>query len=273
MQTASAFGRVQGALSFFVEAYPQLAEWKSVVERLSGFEQSIVDTTDAQSPTNCIETRNVCSIRSDQLVLKRPDRSVLLNIGEIKLEPGETTLLVGPSGTGKSTLLRTLAGIWPFADGRIEMPRGAQMMMLPQRPYLPHGTLRDAITYPQTVTEREDRRIVELLAEVGLSSLAEKLSERAHWQHRLSLGEQQRLTIVRAILMDADWLFLDEATASLDESAERRVYELLRRRLPNATIVSVGHRSTLHEYHRRSVDIMPRREGTAKYRELAAARQ
>ena len=148
-----------------------------------------------------------------------------------------------------------LAGIWPHAQGRLEMPAGARILVLPQRPYLPEGSLRDAITFPRVLPAGEDARIATLLAEVGLSRLADRLGEEAHWQQRLSLGEQQRLTIVRSILFEPDWLLLDEATASLDEPAERQVYALIRERLPRTTIVSVGHRSTLKALHCRSIDI------------------
>src|SRR5262249_25826054 len=196
-------------------------------------------------------------IRAAQLDLKKPDGSPLLQIEDIELAAGEETLVTGQSGTGKSTLLRALAGVWPHARGRIEMPASARILILPQRPYLPEGPLRDAITFPHVVPVQEGARIVPLLAELGLSALAERLDERAHWQRRLSLGEQQRLTVIRAILLQPDWLLLDEATASLDEPAERMVYRLLREHLPRATIISVGHRSTLRALHRRSIDIGP----------------
>jgi len=257
MQTASAFGRVQGALSFFVDAYPRLAEWKSVMERLSGFERSIEDTARNLPPTTCVATPTAGNISSNRLRLNKPDCSTMLHVGEFELVQGETALLTGPSGIGKSTLLRVIAGIWPHAEGRIEIPEDDKVLVLPQRPYLPDGSLRDAIAYPLSLTHGADGCIAECLVALGLFSLTERLSEHAHWQNRLSLGEQQRLTIIRAILLEPDWLFLDEATASLDGDLERRAYDLLRRRLPHATIVSVGHRSTLRALHCRSIDIAP----------------
>src|SRR5262249_37196028 len=188
-----------------------------------------------------------------------------VKIETLRPAAGKATLLTGRSGTGKSTLLRVLAGIWPHAEGRIEMPDRSRLLVLPQRPYLPEGSLRDAITFPRVFAAKEDARIAALLTEVGLSALAERLDEHAHWQQKLSLGEQQRLTVVRSILFAPDWLLLDEATASLDEPTERMVYTLLRQRLPHTTIVSIGHRSTLRTLHHQSVEIgqRPAHESTS----------
>ena len=202
-----------------------------------------------------VERSPECSITAAALDLKKPCGAPLLKIDTLDLAAGEATLLTGRSGTGKSTLLRVLAGIWPNAQGRIDMPARSRVLVLPQRPYLPEGSLRDAITFPRTFSANEDARIAALLTEVGLSTLADRLDEHAHWQQKLSLGEQQRLTVVRSILFEPDWLLLDEATASLDEPAERMVYALLREQLPRSTIVSVGHRSTLRALHHRSIEI------------------
>jgi len=258
MQTASAFGRVEGALSFVVKAYPQLAQWQSIIERLDGFERNIADAARSRQTLEVLERSAGCSINASSLDLKRPCGAPLLKIETLDLTVGKATLLTGRSGTGKSTLLRVLAGIWPHAQGRIEMPARSRLLVLPQRPYLPEGSLRDAITFPRVLSVNEDARICALLTEVGLSTFSKRLDEHAHWQQKLSLGEQQRLTVVRAILLEPNWLLLDEATASLDEPTERMVYALLRERLPLATIVSVGHRSTLRTLHHRSIDIGPR---------------
>jgi putative ATP-binding cassette transporter len=255
MQTASAFGRVEGALSYFVKAYPQLAEWKAVLERLDAFERGIADGCSRPGLLEIVEGAAHCSIKTGQLALQKPDGSPLLAIENLELVAGEMSLMTGRSGMGKSTLLRALAGIWPHAGGRIEIPPGARLMVLPQRPYLPQGSLRETILYPQAATTQADTRIINLLERIDLGHLVGRLDEEAHWQQRLSLGEQQRLTLVRAILFAPDWLFLDEATASLDEPGERMVYKLLREELPSASIVSIGHRSTLKALHSRSIDM------------------
>ncbi len=270
MQTASAFGRVEGSLSFFVKAYPQLAQFKSIIERLDGFELSIADAADCGGVLEVTERSAECRISAVALDLKKPCGGPLLKIEKLDLAVGEATLLTGRSGTGKSTLLRVLAGIWPHAAGRIEVPARSRLLVLPQRPYLPEGSLRDAITFPRTSSGDDDVRIAALLREVGLPTLAERLDDRAHWQQKLSLGEQQRLTIVRSILFEPDWLLLDEATASLDEPTERLVYRLLRERLPHATIVSVGHRSTLRPLHNRSLEIGHRHGDEAMLQDTGA---
>jgi len=262
MQTASAFGRVEGALSYFVKAYPQLAEWKAVLERLEAFERGIADSVSRPHRLEIVDGPAHCSIKTGKLTLEKPDGSPLIAIDNLELAAGETSLVTGRSGLGKSTLLRALAGIWPHAGGRIELPPRSRLMVLPQRPYLPQGSLREAILYPQACTTSIDARIIDLLERIGLGHLVARLDEEAHWQQRLSLGEQQRLTLVRAILFAPDWLFLDEATASLDEPGERMVYALLREELPYASIVSIGHRSTLKALHSCSIDMEQGLAGT-----------
>ena len=161
--------------------------------------------------------------------------------------------MTGPSGSGKSTLFRAIAGIWPFGTGTIVIPEKAKLMMLPQRPYFPIGALGDAVIYPAAPGTFETASIRDALIAVGLPVLAERLDEDGHWNRMLSLGEQQRLGLARALLHVPDYLFLDEATASLDEPSEARLYRLLAEKLPQATIVSIGHRSTLDAFHTRKV--------------------
>ena len=255
MQTASAFGRVEGALSFFVKAYPQLAEWRSVIERLDSFERSIAAMAGDRAGLAVVQASHPGSVSVAGLALEKPDGSPLLSVDNLHLTAGEATLVTGRSGTGKSTFLRALAGVWPHAEGRIAVPAGIRILVLPQRPYVPEGPLREAITYPHASSARESPRIATLLSRVGLCALVDHLDKAANWQQRLSLGEQQRLSIVRAVLLAPDWLLLDEATASLDEPGESTVYHLLREELPRTSIVSVGHRSTLRAFHTRCIPL------------------
>jgi putative ATP-binding cassette transporter len=258
MQTASAFGSVQGALSFFITTYRTLAEWQAVVARLDGFEAGITAAKAlAESPDSIriVADADASAIRLDELLLKLPNGRPLIETSGFRLRSGERTLVTGPSGSGKSTLFRAIAGIWPFGKGDISIPRGASLMMLPQRPYFPVGALASAITYPAQDGTYGDERLREVLTLVGLPALAARLAEHGHWNRTLSLGEQQRLGIARALLQAPQYLFLDEATASLDEPSEALLYRLIVEKLPNTTIVSIGHRSTLDAFHQRQVSL------------------
>lgn len=255
MQTASAFSSVQGALSFFVVAYRSLAEWRSIVARLDGFEMSVASATTlpANEPAIAIETAGSRDVDLEQLCVNLPNGAPLVAADSFAIHAPERVLVTGPSGSGKSTLFRAIAGIWPFGTGTIFIPERAKLMMLPQRPYFPVGVLRDAVVYPAAPGAFESPRIRDALIAVGLPDLAERLEEDGHWNRMLSLGEQQRLGLARALLHVPDYLFLDEATASLDEPSEARLYRLLTEKLPQATIVSIGHRSTLDAFHTRKV--------------------
>ena len=260
MQTGSAFERVQKALSFFVDNYQLIAEYRAVVTRLSGFEDAIVAARDLALTPPTVEVlprdnSNVISI--DRLNVRLPNREPLINAEHIAVSPGERVLVTGPSGAGKSTLFRAIAGIWPFGSGRILVPKDAKVMLLPQRPYFPLASLAAAVSYPARLGTFENARLAEVLTAVGLGQWADRLDEEAHWNRMLSLGEQQRLAIARVILLEPDFLFLDEATASLDEAAEASLYRLLHERLKGATIVSIGHRSTLGAFHRRRFEVAP----------------
>ena len=258
-QTASAFGSVQTALSVFVTIYRTLAEWRAVVARLDGFETSIARAAAfAESAgsiaIDCSSGGKAIDLRA--LEVRLPDGKPLVAADGLSLRSGERTLLTGPSGSGKSTLFRTIAGIWPFGDGSVAIPSDASVMMLPQRPYFPIGTLHDAIAYPGETDRFSNDRIREALDQVGLPQLGSRLAEEAHWNRMLSLGEQQRLGLARALLHKPDYLFLDEATASLDEPSEATLYALLATRLPQTTIVSIGHRSTLEAFHQRNIGMV-----------------
>lgn len=255
MQTASAFSSVQGALSFFVTAYRSIAEWRSIVARLDGFEMSVASATTlpANEPAIALKAAGSRDVDLEQLCVNLPNGAPLVAADSFAIHAPERVLVTGPSGSGKSTLFRAIAGIWPFGTGTIFIPEKAKLMMLPQRPYFPVGVLRDAVVYPAAPGVFESPRIRDALIAVGLPDLAERLEEDGHWNRMLSLGEQQRLGLARALLHVPDYLFLDEATASLDEPSEARLYRLLTEKLPQATIVSIGHRSTLDAFHTRKV--------------------
>ena len=254
-QTAGAFNSVQTALSFFVDTYVRIAEWRAVIERLAGFEASIANAhaLTTHKPNIAVTPVQAKDVRLDGIEVALPSGKPLVTADGVTIAPHDQVLVTGPSGSGKSTLLRAIAGIWPFGKGTVSVPEGAKALTLPQRPYLPIGSLEAAISYPSEPGAFDAARIRELLAAVGLPAMAERLDEHAHWNRMLSLGEQQRLGIARAILHAPDFLFLDEATASLDEPAEAALYKLLKERLPDATIVSIGHRSTLAAFHKRGL--------------------
>jgi putative ATP-binding cassette transporter len=256
MQTASAFSSVQQALSFFVSTYRTLAEWRAVVARLDGFEMAISSAAALATKADSIDV--VSSTGSDQidlqqLLVRLPNGKPLVSADGFSIRSHERTLVTGPSGAGKSTLFRAIAGIWPFGSGSIAVPAKATLMMLPQRPYFPVGSLQAAIVYPAEPSAFSSDRVSDALISVGLPQLASQLEEEAHWNRMLSLGEQQRLGLVRALLHAPQYLFLDEATASLDEASEAALYRLLQEKLPATTIVSIGHRSTLVAFHQRNV--------------------
>jgi putative ATP-binding cassette transporter len=256
MQTASAFSSVQTALSFFVSIYRTMAEWRAVVARLDGFEMAIASAAKLATAASSIDV--VSSTGSDkidlkQLLVRLPNGTPLVSADNFSIRRNERTLVTGPSGAGKSTLFRAIAGIWPFGSGSIAIPAKAKLMMLPQRPYFPVGSLKAAIVYPAEASAFSSDQVRDVLVSVGLPQLASRLEEEGHWNRMLSLGEQQRLGLARALLHAPQYLFLDEATASLDEASEAALYRLLQEKLPATTIVSIGHRSTLEAFHQRKV--------------------
>jgi len=253
MQTANAFGQVQDALSVFVNIYRSLAEWRAVVERLAGFDHSIIAAREAATtpPVITLAPGDASAVSLRDVAVRLPQGTPLVSASNVSINLGEHVLVSGPSGSGKSTLFRALAGVWPFGSGTITVPKNARVMILPQRPYFPIAPLATAVAYPAGRESHDEGKIAELIGAVGLPALADRIDEEAHWNRMLSLGEQQRLGIARALLSEPDFLFLDEATASLDEPAEAALYQLLQRKLPRATIVSIGHRSTLAAFHPR----------------------
>ena len=253
MQTASAFGQVYSALSFFVTNYTVVAELRAVMDRLMGLQAA----SDKQPATAiAVEPQaGATGIGIEAMTLALPNGQTLLQDTTLAFPPGQSTLISGTSGSGKSTLFRALAGIWPFGRGHVRVPAGARVLVLPQKPYIPIGTLRDAIRYPDEHSTASDGEIVAALEAAQLGQLAGRLDEEAHWTNILSGGEQQRVAIARALVFKPDWLFLDEATASLDEATEEVVYGALKQRLPGTTIVSIGHRPSLRQWHERRLEL------------------
>ena len=254
-QTASAFGQVQGALSWFVTAYGELAQWRATLDRLTSFHEAIeaarAEALAGQGITVREGTGPDLQLNGVDVLL--PDGRALLGQVHCRLKAGEHTLITGASGIGKSTLFRALSGIWPFGGGTVEVPAGARLMFLPQKPYLPIGPLREAVAYPAGSAGFTDERLRAALQDCELGHLAGRLDENEHWAQRLSPGEQQRLAFARALLNEPDWLFLDEATSALDTATEQHLYRLLRERLPATTLVSIAHRPTVAAFHRRQL--------------------
>jgi putative ATP-binding cassette transporter len=236
-----------------------MAEWRAVIARLDGFENAIGSATaTAHAPSSIALSASAADqIDLSELLVRLPNGAPLVSANGFTIRKGERILVTGPSGAGKSTLFRAIAGIWPYGGGAIAMPAKATLMMLPQRPYLPIATLKAAIAYPSDESAYTAEQIAEALQDVDLPKLAARLDEEDHWNRMLSLGEQQRLGLARALLHAPDFLFLDEATASVDEAAEARLYRLIEARLPATTVVSIGHRSTLQAFHQRGAALTP----------------
>jgi putative ATP-binding cassette transporter len=262
-QTAGAFGRVESALTFFIARYQSLASYKAVVERLTTFRSA---TDEARRlGTKPRHIKRTAHLGRDlvlrDLVLCLPDGREIARADQLTIEAGTTTLVSGPSGSGKSTLFRAISGIWPYGRGAIDCPADAKLMLLPQRPYVPSGTLKTAVAYPSVSGAYDDEAVREVMELASLASLTCEIDSKDNWPQRLSGGEQQRLAIARAILDKPDWLFLDEATSALDEQLEAEIYRILRETLPNTTIVSIGHRSTLIALHRRHIEMVLGQDG------------
>jgi vitamin B12/bleomycin/antimicrobial peptide transport system ATP-binding/permease protein len=253
MQTVGAFNQVQDALSFFVVSYKEIAAWFSVVERLAGFERALerVHTQAATGGGVVHVDADTTQLTVKDVDLYLPDGRLLLANVHLSLLRGDSVLLGGASGSGKSTLFRAIAGIWPFGRGEIRAARKARVLFLPQKAYLPIGTLRDVVSYPMPAGGVDDATLREALEAVGLTDLAGRLDEAGHWALQLSPGEQQRIAFARALVQQPEWLFLDEATSAVDEATEARLYRLLQERLPGTTLFSVGHRATLRAFHAR----------------------
>jgi len=258
IQVLGAFGMVQNALSFIITSYPDIAAWQACTERLSGFETRMRQVADSMRAPQQIALRRGGGVEVQNLDIDLPDGTALLRGVNFSVAPGQALLLVGPTGSGKSTTLRAMAGLWPFGKGEVGLGEGLEMF-LPQKPYLPLGTLRQALLYPREdrddVKRVSDERLEQVLKMVNLGGFTRMLDTVDNWALRLSLGEQQRLAFARVILIEPSVVIMDEATSALDEPTEAMLYGLLRRMGHRPTIVSVGHRSTLREFHDKVCDI------------------
>jgi putative ATP-binding cassette transporter len=269
MQISNAFGEVHRSLSFIVDSFVGIAEWKAVVERLTGFAETMrrVDALRALEKIRVTPSADG-EIKLDHLTVQLPDGNALSRDINLCLEPGDSLVVTGPSGCGKSTLLRVLASIWPYGEGDVCLPGAKGMMFLSQKPYLPLGSLREALYYPAGARS-DGREISEILDLCGLGHLRDHLDEEGNWSQTLSPGEQQRIAFARIFLLKPTHVFLDEATASLDETTEARLYGTLKERLPESVLISVGHRSTILAWH--SLHLTLGSDGSWQFQKMAAA--
>ena len=264
VQIRFAYGQVSGALNWFVYAYQEIARWRANIERLATFAE-VMDATqrDLERAGVRVETGPASALRIRDLELQSREGAPLVARANASVAAGERVAIVGPSGSGKTTLLRAVAGIWPFGEGKIEVPAGAHMLFVPQRPYIPVGSLRAVLSFPAPEGRFSDDAIRGVLRLLGLKSLDGRLDESALWEEQLSPDEQQRVSIARVLLNEPEWVFLDKATSALDEDVEKRVYQILAQRLPKATLISVAHRPEVADYHARRWTLAPHDHGPA----------
>lgn len=252
-QTAGAFGRVQGALSWLVDHYPSLAGWRAIVERLTTFQNAITHARAQADQGFVMGTSPDGALHLSDVTIALPNGNKLLDGADLTLTAGHSVVVTGRSGSGKSTLFRAIAGIWPFGHGRIAVPDNA--FFLPQLPYIPLGSLRHVVSYPRPASDFTKDDMARALTDAGLPALADQLDVDENWAARLSGGEKQRVALARALLVKPSWIFLDEATASLDPEAEADLYRVLKERLPGATLVSIAHRPSVAAMHETRLEL------------------
>jgi vitamin B12/bleomycin/antimicrobial peptide transport system ATP-binding/permease protein len=268
MQAASAFTIVQAAFGWLVDNYPRLADWNACARRIASLMMSLDGLERAEKGEGFGrikrgETKGEAMLELRDLSVTLDDGTAVVDETEVVIEPGERLLVAGESGTGKSTLVRAIAGLWPWGDGAVNLHPDRRLFMLPQRPYVPSGTLRRAVAYPGAEDDWRDEVVCEALHKVGLDHLKEKIGEEGPWDQTLSGGEKQRLAFARLILHNPDIVVLDEATSALDEKSQDKMMQMVTEELPKATIVSVAHRAELEAFHSRKI-VLERRKGGAK---------
>jgi len=268
MQAASAFTIVQAAFGWLVDNYPRLADWNACARRIASLMMSLdglerAERGDGIGRITRGETTGDTMLSLHDLSVTLDDGTAVVGDAEVVIEPGERLLVAGESGTGKSTLVRAIAGLWPWGGGSVNFHPDRRMFMLPQKPYVPSGTLRRAAAYPAAAEDWSVEEIGKALDKVGLGHLKEKIEEDAPWDQTLSGGEKQRLAFARLFLHKPDIIVLDEATSALDAKSQDSMMELLTKELPSATVVSVAHRAELEAFHSRKI-VLERRKGGAK---------
>jgi len=268
MQAASAFTIVQSAFGWLVDNYPRLADWNACARRIASLMMSIdgLDRAERGDGVGRIqrgETEGDAILSLNDLSVTLDDGTAVVGEAEVIIDTGERVLVAGESGTGKSTLVRAIAGLWPWGGGSVSFHPDRRLFMLPQKPYVPFGTLRRAAAYPAGAEDWTLEEVGTALDKVGLGHLKERLGEEAPWDQTLSGGEKQRLAFARLFLHNPDIIVLDEATSALDAKSQDKMMELLNKQLPNATVVSVAHRVELEAFHTRKI-VLERRKGGAK---------
>ena len=259
VQAANAFQRVEGAFAFCIGAYSKLAEWKAIMDRLSQMDTAMakVDAHTNEAGTIAVKTGQGEDFSVTNIVARMPSGSEIARIPAQSFAPGERALITGPSGAGKSSLFRALTGLWPPGEGAVTLPRDADVLVMPQRPYFPLGKLRQSITYPMPQEEVPDLQIRAALSDVGLGHFAGRLDEEADWSVMLSGGEQQRVAFARVLLRKPAVLLFDEPVATLDDAAGRELYRILIERLPRTIILSIDRRGVLRDLHARTIEMQP----------------
>jgi putative ATP-binding cassette transporter len=271
MQAASAFVIVQQAFSWLVDNYPRFADWTASARRVASLMVSL-DTLDRAEEAGVghidYGETNDAALHLSDLSVTLDDGTVVVNDADVAIEPGEKVLVVGESGTGKSSLVRAIAGLWPWGGGKLELQAGARLFMLPQRPYIPIGTLRRAVTYPSGVDDVPAEEVAEAMEQVGLGDFIERLDEEANWDQILSGGEKQRVAFARILVHKPDIIVMDEATSALDPGSQEYLMNLIQEKLPKTTIISVGHRPELEKFHERKLVLEARKEGAKLARDI-----